>query len=151
MPIFMKGNYIYVEPGRKCFKVSSNYTNYLELGIKGVTKYYLEAKIESDEFKISGILLNERGEELCILENNFINSSKGCRKEMTTSGYRIKDGNENLVFEIQAERDLICHLKGIIYGESGEIIAQDKGEEFIILKGPAIIGKSGNTIGIKLD
>ena len=33
MPVFMRGNYIFVEPGRKCFEVSSNFTNYLELGI----------------------------------------------------------------------------------------------------------------------
>ena len=38
MPVFMRGNYIFVEPGRKCFEVSSNFTNYLELGIQGITK-----------------------------------------------------------------------------------------------------------------
>jgi len=51
MPVFMRGNYIFVEPGRKCFEVSSNFTNYLELGIQGITKYYLEAKIENDYMK----------------------------------------------------------------------------------------------------
>jgi len=149
MPVFMKGNYIFVEPGRKCFEVSSNFTNYLELGIQGITKYYLEAKIENDEFKISGTLLDKNGEVLCRLKDNFIEASKGCNKEMTQYGYRIKEGN--LVFEIQVENDLICHLKGTIYGESGEIVAQDREGELIILKGPAIIGKSGNAIGIKLD
>lgn len=70
---------------------------------------------------------------------------------MTQYGYRIKDKDGNLVFEIQVENDLICHLRGTIYGESGEVVAQDKEGEFVILKGPAIIGKSGNAIGIKLD
>ncbi len=151
MPIFMKGNYIFVEPGRPSFKISSNFTNYLELGIQGVTKYYLEAKIKSEEFHISGLLLDKRGSILCHLKDNFIESSEDCNKEMTRYGYRIKDKNGNLVFEIQAEKNLTCHLRGIIYGESGRIIAQDKEEDFVILKGPAIIGKSGNTIGIKLD
>jgi hypothetical protein len=151
MPVFMRGNYIFVEPGRKCFEVSSNVTNYLELGIQGITKYYLEAKIENNEFKISGTLLDKNGELLCRLKDNFIEASEGCNKEMTPYGYRIKDKDGNLVFEIQVENDLICHLKGTIYGESGEVVAQDREGEFIILKGPAIIGKSGNAIGIKLD
>lgn len=151
MPIFMKGNYIFAEPGHKLFKISSNFTNYLELGIQGVTKYYLEAKIESDEFRISGLLLDKSSNVLCHLKDNFIKSSEGCNKEMTQYGYRIKDKNGNLVFEIQAKRDLICYLEGTIYGESGEIIAQAREGDFVILKGPAIIGKSGNAIGIKLN
>jgi len=151
MPVFMRGNYIFVEPGRKCFEVSSNFTNYLELGIQGITKYYLEAKIVSDEFKISGILLDKNGEVLCRLKDNFIEKSEDCNKEMTQYGYRIKDKDGNLVFEIQVENDLVCYLKGTIYGDSGEIVTQDREGEFIILKGPAIIGKSGNAIGIKLD
>jgi len=151
MPVFMKGNYIFVEPGHKCFEVSSNFTNYLELGIQGITKYYLEAKIENDEFKISGILLDKNGELLCRLKDNFVEAPEYCSKEMTPDGYRIKDKDGNVVFEIHVENDLICHLRGTIYGDSGEIVAQDKEGEFIILKGPAIIGKSGNAIGIKLD
>lgn len=147
----MKGNYIFVQPGNKCFEVSSNFTNYLELGIRGITKYYLETKIEDEEFIISGILLDNNGEILCRLNDNFIESSEGCNKEMTQYGYRIKDNDGNIVFEIQVKNDFICHLRGIIYGESGEIIAQDREGEFIILKGPAIIGKSGNSIGIKLE
>lgn len=151
MPIFMKGNYIFVEPGRKCFEISSNFTNYLELGIPGITKYHLEAKIKNDEFQISGVLLDKSGNVLCRLKDNFIEASEDCNKEMTPHGYRIKDKDGNLVFEIQADKDLVCHLKGTIYGESGEIVAQDREGEFIILKGPAIIGKSGNAIGIKLE
>ena len=150
MPVFMKGNYIFVDPGRKCFEISSNFTNYLELGIKGITKYYLEAKIEDDEFKISGTLLDKNGEVFCRLKDNFIEASRNCNKKMTPYGYRITDNDGNLVFEIQVE-DLICHLKGTVYGDSAEIVAQDREGEFIIWKGPAIIGKSGSAIGIKLD
>lgn len=151
MPVFMKGNYIFVQRGHKCFEMSSNFTNYLELGIQGITEYYLEAKIESEEFQISGTLLDENGEVLCRLRENFIEAPTGCSKEMTPYGYRIRDKDGSLIFEIQVEKDLICHLKGTIFGASGEIVAQDREGEFIIFKGPAIIGKSGNAIGIKLD
>lgn len=151
MPVFLRGSYFFVEPGRKCFEISSNFTNYLELGILGITNYYLDAKVEDNEFKISGILLDKNGKVLCRLKDNFIEASESCNKEMTQYGYRIKDKDGNFAFEIEVEKDLICHLKGTIYGESGEIIAQDRKGEFVILKGPAIIGKSGNSIGIKLD
>ena len=115
MPVFMKGNYIFVGPGRKCFEVSSNFTNYLELGILGINKHYLEAKIENNEFKISGILLDKNWKVICSLKDNFIEASENCNNEMTPYGYRIKDKGGNLVFEIQVENDLICHLKGNIY------------------------------------
>lgn len=150
MPVFMKGNYIFVDPQHKRFEVSSNFTNYLELGVQGITKYYLEAKIQDDEFNISGTMLDKNGAVICRLIDNFIDASKPCNKEMTIYGYRIRDSGGNLVFEIQVENGLICHLKGTIYGDKGEIIAQDREGEFIVVKGPAIIGKSGNAIGIKL-
>ncbi len=152
MPVIMKGNYIFAEPGRKCFEISSNFTNYLELGIREITKYYFEAKIEDDEFRVSGILLNSKGEVVCHLKDNFIEPTKGkgCNKEMTHYGYRIRDKDGSLIFEIKVEKDVICHLKGTIYGGSGEIIAQDKENDFVVFKGPAIIGRSGNAIGIKL-
>ena len=151
MPVFMKGNYIFVERGRKCFEIASNFTNYLELGTQEITPYYLEARIEEEEFKVSGTLLDKNGEILCRLKDNFIEASKDCNKEMTQTGYRIRNKEGILIFEIHVENDLICRLKGTIYGASGEIVAQDREGEFIILKGPAILGKSGSSIGIKLD
>ena len=65
--------------------------------------------------------------------------------------YDQRDRDGNLIFEIQVENDLICHVKGTIYGDSGKTIAQDREGEFVILKGPAIIGKSDTAIGIKLN
>ena len=40
----MLDSYIFTSPGEKAFLVSLNYVNYIELGKKGVTAYYLEAK-----------------------------------------------------------------------------------------------------------
>jgi len=146
----MRGSYFFVRPGQKRFEISSNFTNYLEIGIQGVTEYYLEAKVENDEFKISGTLLNPSGQVLCNINQNFIETSLGCIKEMTPNGYRIKDNDKNQVFEIRVENN-ICHLKGAIYSESGEIVAREQEDSFLIFRGPAIIGKSNGSIGIKLD
>jgi len=150
MPIVMIGSYFFVQPGQKCFEISSNFTNYLELGIQKITPYYLEAKIESDEHRISGTLLDRNGKTLCSLKDNFIETSKGCSKEMTRKGYRIKDREGNRIFEIRVE-DNICHLEGTIYSDSGETVAQDTDDKFVILKGPAIVGKGNGSIGLKID
>lgn len=149
MPVSMKGNYIFVEKGSKCYETSSNYTNYIELGRKGITDYYLEARIEDGEFKISGVLLDENGAELCHLNDNFISESEVCSKEMTQTGYRIKDEEGTLIFEIEVE-NTVCHLKGTIYDESGDVVAEDRGGSFVILKSPAVLGKNNGSIGIKL-
>lgn len=151
MPVFMRGNYIFVRPGEKCYEVSSNFTNYLELGARGITKHYLEAKMENDEFRVSGTLLNKEGEVLCRLKDNFIETSEGCIKDMTPHGYRIRDKDGDLVLEIRVEQDSVCHLSGILYEESGEIVAQGINGEFTVMKGPVILGKSGSAIGIRLD
>src|SRR3990170_7024734 len=146
MPMFIKNSYFFVKPNQKRYEIASNYANYIELGIAGVTPHYLEAKIEKDEFKISGTLLTASGEILCQLKDNFVKGALGCAKEMTVYGYRIKDSQGNKIFEIRVEDD-ICHLEGTIYSNSGEIVAQGKGGTFVIIKGPAIIGKLNNSIG----
>jgi hypothetical protein len=150
VPIVIRGSYFFVTPYQKCYEIASNFSNYIEIGERGITPYYLEAKIDNDEFKISGILFDATGEVLCTLENNFISTSRGCTKEMTKFGYRIKNKQGTRIFEIRAE-DNVCHLEGTIFSSSGETVAQSKDGVFVILKGPAIIGKSNGSIGIKIE
>ena len=147
--MIIKGSYFFVNPNQKCYEISSNFANYLEIGTKNVTAYYLEAKIEEDSFKISGKLLNHNGEILCTLEDNFIETRRGCIKEMTKCGYRIKNNQGTQIFEINVENN-ICHLQGIIYSDSGEKVAEGNKITFLIFKGPAIIGKKNNSVGLKL-
>src|SRR4030042_484306 len=149
MPMFIKDSYFFVRPDQKRYEIASNYANYIELGIAGVTPYYLEAKIENDEFKISGVLLNATGEVLCQLKDNFVITSAECTKEMTIYGYRIKNSQGSKIFEIRVENN-VCHLEGTIYSISGEIAAVGKEGTFVIIKGPAIVGKLNNSIGLKI-
>jgi hypothetical protein len=93
--------------------------------------------------------LNATGEVICQLKDNFVEATAGCTKEMTVYGYRIKNNQGNKIFEIRAEAN-ICHLEGTIYSSSGEIIAIGKEETFVIIKGPAIIGKVNHSIGLKI-
>ncbi len=147
--MFITGSYFFVRPDQKRYEISSNFANYLELGTKSITPYYLEARIENDEFKISGRLLGTIGEVLCELKDNFIQATTNCTKEMTAYGYRIKNAQQNMIFEIRVEGQ-ICHLQGIIYSSSGEIIAKGNETTFVILKGPATIGKINNSVGLRI-
>lgn len=148
MSIFIKGNYIFVRPGEKAFKISSNFSNYLELGSKGITDYYLEAKVENGEFIINAKIFDPINKEFCEVINNFPQKSD-FRREMTPNGYRIYSKADELLLGIEAAGE-ICSLKGKIYTTSGEVIAEEKDEDFMIYRGPAIIGKSGNSMGIVL-
>jgi hypothetical protein len=145
----MSGNYIFVQRGERMYRVASNFTNYLELGVKSVTPHYLEARIESREFVINGTLLDRNGKVACRLSNNFPEGSD-CRREMTPNGYRILSGAGELLLGIEVEGQ-VCHLKGTVYGPNGDVIAQDRADDFLVFHGPAILGKSGGALGIVLN
>ena len=148
MSVVMTGNYIFVQPGQRCFRVASNLTNYLELGVRGATEYYLECRIDAGEFIINATLLDPTGRKVCEVVNNFP-QGPDCRKEMTRDGYRILTCSDELLLGIEANGD-ICTLKGTVYGNGGAIIAKDKDEDFLIFRGPAVLGKSNGSLGIVL-
>ena len=117
MSVTMSGNYMFVRPGEKAFRVASNFTNYIELGAKGITPYYLEGKVESDEFVINASLLDARGKASCRIVDNFP-QGPGCTKAMTPNGYRILSGSGELILAIEVN-DEICLLMGTIYDPAG--------------------------------
>lgn len=146
MPITMRGNWIFVEPGQKHIKVASNFTNYLELGDSNRTAYYLEARVEDDEVLVNAILLDSTGTEVCRITNNFPKTD-GCSKEMTPSGYRFLDASGMPILEIVAQGDL-CLFRGTIYERSGEVVARDEGDDFLVFQGPAVLGLKDGARGI---
>ncbi|MBI4601107.1 MAG: hypothetical protein HY721_04015 [Planctomycetes bacterium] len=151
MSVALKGNYICVQPGQKAFKVASNFTNYLELGVAGATDYYLEAWVEGGEVFINATLVDPQAKSFCRVVNNFPERSS-CRREMTRQGYRIlsQSGQHLLGIELDVSTN-VCHLRGTIYDAKGNVIAQDDGDDFLIHHGPAILGRSGQARGIVLE
>jgi hypothetical protein len=150
----MRGNYIFTGPGQKAFLASSNFVNYVELGKKGVTKYYLEAKIVGEEFVVSGILYNSKGTFLCKLINNHLEDmQRKCEmvfdKEM--KGYKVLDENKEVIIELFLKDKNTCILRGSFYDEKGNLLATGSGEDLLIFKGPAILGKSNGSLGIVLE
>lgn len=148
MSVVVTGNYIFVQPGQKCFRVASNFTNYLQLGVKRVTEYYLEGRIDAGEFLINATLLDATGRKACQVVNNFPSGS-GCRRQMTPNGYRILTASGELLLGIELNGH-ICSLKGSIYDGSGGIVAKDQGDDFLMFRGPAVLGKSNGSLGIVL-
>src|SRR5215207_6385834 len=146
MSMQISGNYLFVQPGQKAYKVSTNFTNYLELGVAEITEYYLEARIENHTSLINAVLRDANGEEVCRVIDNFPQGTE-CRRDMIPNGYNIFDSAGNLVMGI-AVVDNICVLQGVVYNANGEIIAETVGDDFQIYRGPAVLGKSNGARGI---
>jgi hypothetical protein len=154
VPIFLRGNYIFTSPGQKAFLVSSNYVNYVELGRKGIADYYLEAKIENDEFVISGRLYDSHGNFICALRGNHLEEmQRKCKivYDEQGRGYKVIDDDQKVLMELYLRDENTCIIKGEIYDNSGKLVAKGNGENFLIFKGPAVLGKKNGALGIVIE
>ena len=151
MPVFLKGNYIFTTPGKKAFLVSSNYTNYLELGQRSFTEYYLEAEIKDGRFVVSGILLDSYGKKVCILNENHLEEAGSCQiSYFPKGGFRVTIEGKT-VLELVLKDDNTCIIQGKFYDKDGKLVAEGNGSYFLIYHGPAVVGKSGTSKGIVIQ
>lgn len=155
MSIYMKGNYIFTKPGEKAYLVSSNYVNYIELGIPDKDDYYLEAKIDKNMFMITARLYNSNGNYICKIEKNSIKDKKTeCKIQFKSGdenkGYRIVMPSDNVLLELYLKDENTCIIKSNIYDKKGNLIAMGNDKDFLIYKGPAVLGKSNGARGIVL-
>jgi hypothetical protein len=141
----MTGAYFFVRPGDKMYKVASCFTNYIELGIPGVTDYYFQGRIEDGSFVINAVLLDKDGENPVQIENSIPVDGSPARRVMTRSGYRFLGSSGETLFELDAQ-DNVCHLRGRIYDANGVVVAEDNDDDFIINKPPLILGKQGEAL-----
>ncbi|MCJ7722413.1 hypothetical protein MUO98_08440 [Candidatus Bathyarchaeota archaeon] len=150
----MKGNYIFTSPGQKAFLVSSNYVNYIELGKEGITGYYLEAKIDNNEFVINRRLYDSDGNYLCSIRRNHLEDmQRGCEMCLAKdgSGYSVITEDEKLILGHFLKDENTCILKGIFYDDEGKILAKGDDQNFLIFHGPAVLGKMNGSRGIVLE
>jgi hypothetical protein len=153
MSLTLRGNRFFVKQDEKAFVVARNFTNYVELGVRGVTPYYLEARVVDNEFLIDAILLDQSGKFVCELVGNKVKPGRRNKSvyKRVTHGFNIlsqQDESEILGMRI---RQNLCLLEGAIYGIKGEIIAKAQGADFLVFKGPAVIGKSGQSYGLVIQ
>jgi hypothetical protein len=149
----MKGNYIFTVPGQKAFLVSSNYVNYVELGIKDANDYYIEAKIENGKFTVNGRLYDATGNLLCKLKHNQLEEMHSkCKMILGPrgEGYKIETGEGQMIIELFLKDPNTCILRGDFYDKNGNLVAKGTREDLLILRGPAILGKSNGSLGIVL-
>lgn len=146
MTVTMRGNFIFVEPGQKAYKVASNFTNYLELGLLGGTDYYLLARVETDEFLIDAQLHEPNSGAAVEIKDNFP-VGEILPREMLPNGYRILDTRGELLIGIEVDGN-ICMIRGRISAVDGSIIAESSEDDFLIYRGPAVLGKSGEARGL---
>lgn len=149
MSIRITGNYFFVRPNEKMFKVSSNFTNYVEIGRLGVTSYYLEGKIEDNEFVINANLHDPKTDSICRIVNNFPQNTEYQRR-MTPNGYDIFSQTGELLLGIKVNAN-VCFLQGKLYDSDGSIVAEGTEEDFLVHRGPLVLGKSGNSRGIVIE
>lgn len=148
MTVTMRGNFIFVQPGQKAYKVASNFTNYLELGLLGGTDYYLLARVENDEFLIDAQLHEPNTGAAVEIKDNFP-IGDAVTREMLPNGYRVLDSTGELMIGIEVD-DNICMIRGRITAGDGSIIAESSQDDFLIYRGPAVLGKSGEARGLVL-
>ena len=153
MSVQLKGNFIFAQPGEKCYKVSSNFVNYLQLGDPLSSGFYLEAKIEQNKFVVSSRLFDRDRNLLCeIRENHLEDKTPGCRfAPLPSGGYRIYDSRDRVVIELNLLEPNVCVLKGEFYSSDGQFVARGDDEDLKVFRGPAILGKAGSAYGIVLQ
>jgi len=152
MPIHMRGNYLFVSPGEPCFLVSSNYTNYLELGRPGTDDFFLVAYIQEKQHLIDAALFNSEGKPECRIAQNHIDTvfaGDWTVRPIIQGGFFVADSKANILAKVSLiENGEVCLIEGNFYNRAREIVAKGDEKDFLIFKGPAVIGKSGLSRGI---
>ena len=144
----LTANRMFVEEGEPCYYIGSSLTNYLEIGRQEETPYYLEARIEGGEYIIDATLLVPGREEPVIISSGRP-ISEGFDRRITETGYQIIDSAGRVIL---AAEDMggFCSIQCTVYDNKGAVIAECIDDCFQVYRGPAIIGKKGNSRGIVL-
>lgn len=151
MAFTMRGNFLFVNPGEPCFLVSSNYTNYLEIGSPGSNDFYLIASIKDGQHIVDAALFDNKGKFLCkLVQNHLEEVQEGTWKIRTRpeGGFAVTNENGEVLMSVVLDDKGVCRITGNFYDRSGALVAAGDGNDFLILKGPAVLGKAGGARGI---
>lgn len=151
MGIQMRNNYLFVNPGEPCFLVSSNYTNYLEIGSPGSQDFYLIASVQDGQHTIDASLFNEKGKFLCRVVRNHlqdIEEGEWKIKVRPDGGFAISNGNGSSLMSVLLDENGVCRITGKFFDKKGTLVAEGDGSDLRIYRGPAVLGKSGAMRGI---
>ena len=120
------------------------------MGASEITDYYLEAMIKNGEFLVNARLLDSTGKHAVTI-NDSIPEKGTFEKKMTSVGYDVVAADGELLLGIQIDANQVCHLRGKLYDSDGRVVAEESGTNFLVHRGPAVLGKSGNARGIVIE
>lgn len=148
MPIEMSGNII-ISGERRMFNIASNIVPYFEIGELPDTKYFLKGETvgPDEEFLFNGVLFLQDGDKSGKIIDNFPKGPipKGWTKEplVDAEGYKLTDNNTGAIIFGYRVIEQICYVITNVYNENGIVIAEANGNNLLIHKGPALIGRNG--------
>lgn len=154
MPVLMSGNLINVGPGDPAFIIGSNFTDHFEIGNQKGDDYWLRADIvgPQSEFIFNGRLFLPDQPSGGTVIDNFPKGPepKGwVRKQLADRpGYLLVDQQTGkTLFGFDILDNHICHVVTNLYSQKGELVAETSMDNFLVHKGPALIGTGGIRIG----
>jgi hypothetical protein len=148
MAMEISGTYLAVQPGEPAYKVASNFTNYVELGARGRTDYYLEARIDDGRFVVDAVLQDPSTGRAVNVEDN-VPTDSGVTRRDRPDGFDIVNGTGHVLLGLDIDGP-VAHLRGRITTAAGEVVAEDDADDFLVHRGPMVLGRSDGAHGVML-
>jgi hypothetical protein len=146
MSTILAHNWINVRPGERCFVLSSNLCDFFQIGDQ-TTTYLLQAEMvgPDKEFLFNGRLFLPGHHHPGTVIDNFPKgpAPQGWEKRQMvgTVAYELFDPATNTVLFGFEEIERVCHVTTNIYDGSGILIAQTLPNNFLVHRGPAMVGR----------
>lgn len=151
MALAMAHNRINVRAGDRAFIVASNLCDLLQIGAQD-TAYLLVAEMvgPDKEFLFNGRLFVPGHDRPGTIIDNFPKgpTPKGWAKYplVDGNGFTLIEPASNITLFGFEEIDNICHIITNLYDETGAIVAETLPDNFLVHRGPAMIGRGGIVI-----
>jgi hypothetical protein len=148
MPAIIARNWINVRPGDRCFVLSSNLCDFFQIGDQSTT-YLLHAEMVGPEreFLFNGRLFLPGNSQPGTVIDNF---PKGPtphgwikRQRVDGNGYELVDRTNGIALFGFEEIEDICHVTTNVYDGAGNLIVETLPDNFLVHRGPAMVGKGG--------
>lgn len=141
-------NLFNVQAGQPALEIATNLCDWLELGTREGTDYWLEGQIvNGGEFLFNGrLFIPNSGNAAGTVIDNFPKSAapQGWTKRPRAdgNGYELVSSDGTILFGYRVD-GRICHVTASIYAADGDIVAESTPSEFRVYRPPMKIGRGG--------
>lgn len=140
--------------------IGSNIVDMFIIGEPDVTPYWLVAERvgPQHDFIFNGCLFTQAGTGPGTIFDNFPKAAPAgwTRRQKVIGGYDLVRKSDELVlfgFEERTEPGAlgimtrVCHVTTNVIDPQGDLVAQTTPSDFVVFKGPALLGRGGIRIG----